>query len=85
MATSVPASSTRSPACGGGVSLTTERGPGQVGLDRGPPLLGVRQLRRVVRAGDDGQPSVGDLGGQLGRLIDQRVIVLAHDDASSGR
>ena len=56
------------------------RGPGQVGLDGRPPLRGVRQLRRVVRARDDGQPPVGHLAGQLGRLVDQRVVVLAHDD-----
>ena len=55
-------------------------GPGQMLLDGRPPRRGMRQLRRVVRPGNDGQPAVRHLAGQLGRLIDQRVVVLAHDD-----
>ncbi len=82
MATSVPASSMRSPACGGVASVMRRRrrGPRQMVLHGRPPLGRMGQLGRVVGARDDRQPAVRHRGRQRGRLVDQRMIVLSHDD-----
>src|ERR1700730_13944618 len=90
--TSVPARAMRSLACGASC-MVTGCGPfcsgvevcfgvevGEVMLHRLTPLLRVGQLRRMVRAPDDGELPVGHLGRQVRGLIDQGVIVGTRDD-----